>query len=131
MIVKLYQRTVENIAATEGVFKEGDLVRISKHKGIFDKGYTPNWLEEYFKVIKVISREPIVYKIEDLNGEPVKGIFYKEELQHVVKSDDYYFIDKILRKRELNGKIEYFVSWRGFPPSFNSWVTEDDVKRIK
>ena len=27
-------------------FKVGDLVRISKYKNIFAKGYTPNWSEE-------------------------------------------------------------------------------------
>ena len=29
-------------------FKIGDHVRISKHKNIFAKGYTPNWSEERF-----------------------------------------------------------------------------------
>ena len=29
-------------------FKVGDYVRISKHKNIFAKGYTPNWSEEIF-----------------------------------------------------------------------------------
>ncbi|KAK9754550.1 hypothetical protein QE152_g1129 [Popillia japonica] len=27
-------------------FKIGDIVRISKHKSLFDKGYTPNWSSE-------------------------------------------------------------------------------------
>ena len=29
-------------------FKVGDHVRVSKHKSIFAKGYTPNWCEEVF-----------------------------------------------------------------------------------
>ena len=29
-------------------FKLGDIVRISKHKNIFAKGYVPNWSEEVF-----------------------------------------------------------------------------------
>ena len=29
-------------------FKVGDLVRISKYKNIFAKGYTPNWSEDIF-----------------------------------------------------------------------------------
>ena len=31
----------------------GDIVRISKHKNIFAKGYTPNWSEKVFKIKKV------------------------------------------------------------------------------
>ena len=29
-------------------FKIGELVRISKYKNIFAKGYTPNWCEKFF-----------------------------------------------------------------------------------
>ena len=35
-------------------FKAGDHVRISKHKNIFVKVYTPNWGEEIFIVKKII-----------------------------------------------------------------------------
>ena len=31
-------------------FKIGDLVRISKYKDIFAKGYVPNWSEEEFMI---------------------------------------------------------------------------------
>ena len=34
-------------------FKVSDLVRISKYKNIFAKGYTPNWFEEVFVIKKV------------------------------------------------------------------------------
>ena len=34
-------------------FKVGDYVRISKHKNIFAKGYTPNWSDEVFVVSKI------------------------------------------------------------------------------
>ena len=34
-------------------FKVGDYVRISKHKNIFAKRYTPNWSEEAFVVSKI------------------------------------------------------------------------------
>ena len=33
-------------------FKVADLVRISKHKNIFAKGYAPNWSEKVFVVKK-------------------------------------------------------------------------------
>ena len=34
-------------------FKDGDLVRISKYKNIFAKGYTQNWSEEVFVNSKI------------------------------------------------------------------------------
>ena len=34
-------------------FNIGDIIRISKYKNIFAKGYTPNWSEEVLMVKKV------------------------------------------------------------------------------
>ena len=39
-------------------FKVGDIVRISKYKNIFSKGYVPNWSEEVFVIIKIKSTVP-------------------------------------------------------------------------
>ena len=41
-------------------YKEGDLVRISKSKNIFEKGYTANWTRELFKIYKCLPRSPPV-----------------------------------------------------------------------
>ncbi|KAF0143933.1 MAG: hypothetical protein FD143_3403 [Ignavibacteria bacterium] len=43
----------------------------------------PNWTDEVFKVKEVVNNPRKVYKIEDLEGEEVKGTFYPEELQSV------------------------------------------------
>ena len=34
-------------------FKIGDIVRMSKYKNLFSKGYLPNWSEEFFVTKKV------------------------------------------------------------------------------
>ena len=39
-------------------FKIGDIVRISKYKNIFAKGYTPNWSEEVFVIKKAKNTVP-------------------------------------------------------------------------
>ena len=54
-------------------FKAGDCLRISKHKNIFAKGYTPNWSEEVFVIKKVKNTVPWTYDINDLNGEEIIG----------------------------------------------------------
>ena len=40
-------------------FKVGDFVRISKHKNIFVKGYTPNHHGAEISVIWLVQRSPI------------------------------------------------------------------------
>jgi len=49
------------------------LERISKYKSIFGKGYLPNFTEELFKVDQVLYGSSIVCKLEDLDGEEIKG----------------------------------------------------------
>ncbi|KAJ8915328.1 hypothetical protein NQ315_008212 [Exocentrus adspersus] len=62
-------------------FKVGDHVRISKYRELFSKGYTPNWSNEVFSVIKVKNTNPRTYLLKDENEEPILGGFYSEELQ--------------------------------------------------
>ena len=77
------KKTIENKKKLG--FKVGDLVRISKAKKTFEKGYLPNWTTEMFTVSKIIpDRYPYVYKIQDYNGEELEGTFYEKELQQVV-----------------------------------------------
>ena len=48
-------------------FKVGDNVRISQKKSMFEKGYSPRWTEEIFKIYEVQMTRPVTYKLEDLN----------------------------------------------------------------
>ena len=98
-------------------FNIGDIVRISRNKGAFEKGYTTNWSEEYFTVDRRLMRNPPTYRLKDLNGEQLLGVFYERELQKITPPDEFA-VEKVVRKR--NGK--YLVKWRGWPDSFNSWV---------
>ena len=56
-------------------FRIGDIVRISKYKNIFAKGYTPNWSEEVFMIKKVKNTVLWMYVINDLNDEDIVGTF--------------------------------------------------------
>jgi hypothetical protein len=57
-------------------------------------------------------------------GESIKGKFYEQEIQKIAKTDDVYEVEKVLKTRRRNGKVEYFVKWKGYPEKFNSWVTD-------
>ena len=61
-------------------FNVGDIVRISKYKNIFAKGYTSNWSEEVFVIKKVKNIVPWTY-VNRLNREEIVETFYKTELQ--------------------------------------------------
>ena len=40
-----------------------------------------------------------MYKLKDYDQEELSGTFYNEELQKVIKEDDVYEVEKILKKR--------------------------------
>ena len=108
----------------------GDIVRISKAKKAFRKGYLASWSTELFKIISRFGRTNPVYEIADLNGIKVKGKFYTEELVKTEMPDDFQ-IEKIIRKkRERNGKTKYLVKWIGYDSSFNSWVDENQIRHL-
>ena len=52
------------------------LIRISKYKNTFPKGYTPNWSEDLFVTQEVKNTVPWTYASNDLNGEEIIGMFY-------------------------------------------------------
>ena len=110
-------------------FKIGDVVRISKYKYIFEKGYKPNWTEEVFTITQRIARQPPVYRIKDSQETVLDGTFYEEELQKVEKPE-LYILEDILEHRVNNNVPEILVSWRGYPKEANSWIPAASVENI-
>jgi len=102
-------------------FKVGDKVRISRKKGVFEKGYTARWTEEVFTVSEVRYTDPITYKIVDYNNEEIKGSFYEQELQKATQ--ELFRIEKIIKKKENKS----LVKWLGYPETLNSWVDNSDL----
>jgi len=112
-------------------FKEGQTVRIHKYKSVFDKGYLPNFTEEFFKIKQVQKGRPIVYKLEDLNGEELKGIFYESELSAYNENEETtYKIEKVLGKKKIKGKDYVLVKYKGWPDKFNEWLPKENIALI-
>ena len=103
-------------------FRLGDSVRVSKYKTIFEKGYTPNWSTEVFKIVKVQQTNPVTYLLEDWRGNPIEGGFYEYELLKAAVPG-VYLVEKILRRKD----DKVFVKWLGFDKEHNSWINKDDV----
>ena len=47
------------------LFRVGDKVRITRKKGRFEKGFTPNWTEEVFTISNVEATKPPTNSIKD------------------------------------------------------------------
>ena len=123
---RLYGRKGPKISCK---FSPGDRVRLSKAKRTFKKGYLPNWTEELFTVVKCIETRPPVYLVKDDHGEILEGTFYAEEIQKVIKQDDVYKIQSVLKKRRKGRRVQYLVKWLGYPESFNSWIFKQDLQK--
>jgi transposase InsO family protein len=110
---------------TRARFKVDDVVRISGAKRAFSKGYRDKWSEEIFTVTKVYDTIPVTFGLKDSAGDAIKGKFYNDELQKVIK--EVFRIEKVLRTRKRAGKTEYYVKWLGYPDKFNSWTDHISV----
>ena len=105
----------------EPKLKLGDHVRLSKKKSLFEKGYTTRWTEEIFVITKVKRTDPVTYEVTDLNGEPIKGSFYEQELQKTTQ--EVFRIEKVLKRK--GSKL--YVKWLNYGPEFNSWIDESNL----
>lgn len=109
--------------------ERGDRVRIVKTRGAFAKGYEPNWTSEVFTIVKNKGKRG--YIIVDDSGEEIKGVFYPEEVQKVLKPlTDTYQIEKVLRYRGKGKAKEAFVHWKGYSHKFDQWIPFKDITNL-
>ena len=97
-------------------FKIGDTVKISRVKGLFEKGYLPNW------------SEAITYVLKDTNGEIISGSSYNEELQK--SKQEIFKIERILRKKKIAEIQHGLVKWIRYNSSFNQWIPMTEMHKI-
>ena len=97
-------------------------MRITKKKGTFEKGFTPNWTEEVFTISRVKATKPPTYTIKDTLGEPVQWSFHEQELQLSVQEN--FRIEQVLKKKEN----QVFVKRKGYSDSFNLRIPLADLQ---
>lgn len=49
---------------------------------------------------------PTTYLLEDMNGQPIKGGFYKQRLQKVVNTN-VYLVEKVLHSKKGRLKVRW------------------------
>lgn len=125
---KLYKYPVKS-KKKKPSFKVGDLVRISKTKKTFEKGYRSNWTREVFRVTRVYKKTFPEYRLEDLMGEEILGKFLERELQSVHPQETQsYKVKRIVRSKGKGSSKENLVSWEGYPDKFQTWIPAKDMR---
>jgi hypothetical protein len=94
-------------------YKLNQWVRMSRAKGLFEKGFHPNWSYEIYKIVEIRMNEPVRYYLQDYDGEPVLGAFYEEELQPVADAT-FFPIEKVIKTRTVKGRKEALVKFMGY-----------------
>jgi hypothetical protein len=117
-----------SIPITKAKFKTGDKVRISRLKATFEKGYLPNWSEELFIVDKVQNTVPVTYKLKSLLDEEIEGGFYEKELQK--SNQEIYRVEKVIRKKKIDGVEHGLVKWSGYNEKHNQWIPVKDLEKL-
>ncbi|KAK9764685.1 hypothetical protein K7432_018673 [Basidiobolus ranarum] len=41
--------------------------------------------------------------------------------------EEVYVVEKVVKHRKRDGKVQYFLKWKGYPHSENTWEDEDNV----
>lgn len=116
--MQLWQARNNDKVDEKSSFKVGDYVRLALVRKTFERGYTPNWTEELFRISKIDkSASPVMYHVTDNDNELISGKFYKQELQKV---DNVYRIEKILKTKQERHRLKYYVKWLGYDKP--SWI---------
>jgi hypothetical protein len=114
-------------------FKVNDYVRVSTERSPFERVYDQKFTGEIFKVIRRYARNNIpLYKLQDLQEDPVRGVYYQYEMVKVKYDPDQAFkIDRVLKYRTKNKKKEALVRWKYYPSKFDSYIPVQNIKDLK
>ena len=124
-IHKLKREVKNNISRDLDVGESVSIANIGRHN-LFMKGFKVQNTKEIFKIKNINSLfSPKTYYLEDLEGEPIIGTFYREEL--VPTSVPKYFDIEIKRRKTINNVTNYLVHWVGYPDKYDSWINIDQI----
>jgi hypothetical protein len=111
-------------------YKINQLVRIALQKGVFHRGYNEQSNFEVFNIydIKQTLPKPL-YLLETYDKkEKLVGGFYAHELTPV--NSNIFKVEKVIKQRKVRGQLQYFVKWKGYDSTHNSWIDANDITEV-
>ena len=122
---KAFQKKLRKKAAK---FQIGDFVRIQRWKNKFARGYDRNFTTEVFIVTKILDHLPItMYTVKDTDQNKIQGNFYANELSSV--KGNIFIVEKIVKKKIINGEEYGLVKWEGFSKTYNTWEKLSEIEK--
>ncbi len=129
LYLKQYQK-IANSDAVKPRFKIGNVVRISRVKDTFEKGFVDNWSKETFKISTVLTTIPITYQIVEMDNTPIEGSYYEKELLKT-EAPNEFDIEKIVKTKTVKKQKQYLVKFIGWPDKYNRWLTEEEYQLLE
>jgi len=94
----------------------------------FTKSYFVQNTREIFKVSEINEKyRPVTYIISDLEGNKLKGQFYRQELIPVTDSGVYNI--KIMKSRVRKGVKETLVKYVDYPNASPKWIPVNELMK--
>ncbi|ORX90859.1 chromo domain-like protein [Basidiobolus meristosporus CBS 931.73] len=60
-------------------------------------------------------------------NEPTLSKEGQESQESDGEGEEVYVVEKVVKHRKRDGKVQYFLKWKGYPNSENTWEDEDNV----
>ena len=124
----IYKPNEKKKSVLDGMCRQ-QVVRLQSARKKFSRSIHVQNTYELFKIIAVNKHHiPVTYKLSDLDGNPIKGIFYQDELTKVVDKGIYPI--EIVKTRKIKGKTQYLVKYLHYPDSPKQWLSEEMLQKL-